>query len=1118
MFIQLSITSRKISNKLHPTKQNINSFIKGYNMKKLSLSLIVLFVFLSIPIKAQLPAKLIQFPDVSATQIVFLYGGDLWLASKDGGLAYKLTSPKGIEVFPKFSPDGKTIAFNGNYSGSMDIFTVPTEGGIAERVTHHGMSERLLDWYPDGKSILFSSAMESGKQRFNQLYKQPAEGGLPEKLELPYGEIGSLSADGSKLAYTPITRAFRNWKRYKGGMAPDIWLYDFKNKTAENITKNISNDEFPMWYKNKIYFLSDRGSENRANIYSYDLSTKETKQVTNFKDFDIHYPSIGPSDLVFEAGGKLYLLSLSDEKLKEISINVVSDGITLMPKVVNASSQIQNANISPDGKRALITARGEVFNVPAENGAVINESQSPGSFERYASWSPDGKYAAYWSDASGEYEITIKNLTTNEPAKKVSSFGPGFRYNLYWSPDSKNLCFVDQTMMINVYNIEKEKNTEIEKQRSLFQGGLENFSVSWSSDSRYIAFVSELPNHLNAIALYDTKENKIHQVTSGYYSDSNPAFDPDGKYLYLLTNRNFAPVYSDFEGSWIYPNSTQVAAISLTNEIASPIAPKNDTTAVKKDEPKKTDDKKDEKKDDKKEDKKKDEVKEVKIDFEGIESRLVLLPIDAGNYNSLNAVSGKVIYSKAPNSGSAEKTSAVKYYDLEKREEKTILADVSGYKVSADGKKILAMKGSSFSIVDVAADQKMEKKLPTSQLEFTVTPREEWKQIFNDVWRLERDFFYDKNMHGVDWKAKKVQYGNLIENCITREDVNFVLGELISELNASHTYKGGGDQDYAEMRKTGYLGIDWAVENNAFKIKKIIEAAPWDTEVRSPLAESGVKVKQGDYILEVNGIKLDTKNDPWANFDNLAGKTIELTVNSKPSLEGSWKVIVTALGDETRLRNLAWIEQNRKRVEEASNGKVGYIYVPSTGIDGQNELVRQFYSQTNKEALIIDERFNNGGQIPDRFIELLNRKPLAFWAVRDGDTWQWPQTAHFGPKVMLINGWSGSGGDAFPDFFKKSQLGPLVGMRTWGGLIGISGAPELIDGGSITVPTFRMYDPDGKWFKEGHGVDPDIEVIDDPAQMVKGIDPQLEAGVNEALRLIKEKPFVFPKHQDYEKR
>ncbi|MCK9280082.1 MAG: PDZ domain-containing protein [Melioribacteraceae bacterium] len=1087
-------------------------------MKKLSLLMIMLFVFLSIPIKAQLSAKLIQFPDVSATQIVFLYGGDLWLASKDGGMAYKLTSPKGQEVFPKFSPDGKTIAFNGNYSGSMDIFTIPTEGGVANRVTHHGMSERMLDWYPDGKEILFSSAMESGKQRFNQLYKQPSEGGLPEKLELPYGEIGSISADGSKLAYTPITRAFRNWKRYKGGMAPDIWLYDFKNKSAENITHNIANDEFPMWFKNKIYFLSDRSKENRANIYSYDLATKETKQVTNFKDFDIHYPSIGPSDLVFEAGGKLYLLSLADEKLKEVNITVVTDGITLMPKVVNAASQIQNADISPDGKRALITARGEVFNVPAENGAIINESQSPGSFERYASWSPDGKYAAYWSDASGEYEITIKNLTTNEPAKKVSSYGAGFKYNLYWSPDSKNLCFVDQTMMINVYNIEKDKNTEIEKQRGLFHGGLENFSVSWSSDSRYIAFVRELPNHLNAVALFDTKENKIHQVTSGYYSDTNPTFDPDGKYLYLLTNRNFDPVYSDFEGSWIYPNSTQVAAISLTKEIPSPTAPKNDTTAVKKEEPKKTDDKKDDKKDEKKDDKKKDEIKEVKIDFDGMENRLVLLPVTAGNYNSLNAVSGKVIYSKAPNSGSGEKTSAIKYYDLEKREEKTILADVRGYRLSADGKKLLAMKGNSFTIVDVAPDQKMDKKLPTTQLEFTVTPREEWKQIFNDVWRLERDFFYDKNMHGVDWKAMKTQYGNLIDNCITREDVNFVLGELISELNASHTYKGGGDQEYAESRKTGYLGVDWAVENGAFKIKNIVEAAPWDTEVRSPLAESGVKVKKGDYILEVNGVKLNTKNDPWTNFDNLAGKTIELTVNSKPSLDGSWKVIVTALDDETRLRNLAWIEQNRKRVEEASNGKVGYIYVPSTGTDGQNELVRQFYSQTNKEALIIDERFNNGGQIPDRFIELLNRKPLAFWAVRDGDTWQWPQTAHFGPKVMLINGWSGSGGDAFPDFFKKSQLGPLVGMRTWGGLIGISGAPALIDGGSITVPTFRMYDPDGTWFKEGHGVDPDIEVIDDPAQMVKGIDPQLEAGIKEALRLIKEKPFVYPKHQDYEKR
>jgi tricorn protease len=458
------------------------------------------------------------------------------------------------------------------------------------------------------------------------------------------------------------------------------------------------------------------------------------------------------------------------------------------------------------------------------------------------------------------------------------------------------------------------------------------------------------------------------------------------------------------------------------------------------------------------------------------------------------------------------------FYDLDKREEKAIVDDADAYQISADGKKILIAKQNSFSIVDVAADQKLDKKLPTNQLEMTVVPKEEWKQIFNDVWRLERDFFYDKNMHGVDWKEMKKRYGALIENAVTRSDVNFIIGELIAELNASHTYRSGGDEETPLQRAVGYLGIDWELSNGAYRIKRIVNGAAWDTEVRSPLLASGLKVKEGDYILAVNGVKFDVTKDPWSAFEGLADKTVELTINNKPSTDDAWTIVVKTLSDETRLRNLEWIESNRKRVEEATDGKIGYIYVPSTGIDGQTELVRQFYAQFTKQGLIIDERFNNGGQIPDRFIELLDRKPLAFWAVRDGSNWQWPPVANFGPKVMLINGWSGSGGDAFPDYFRKAKLGPLVGARTWGGLIGITGAPALIDGGSVTVPTFRMYDPDGKWFKEGHGVDPDIEVPEDPGMLSKGVDVQLERAIQEALRLLKENPPVNPKQPEYEKR
>lgn len=1085
-------------------------------MKNYFISCFLLFLISLSGISAQVDARMLQYPDVSKTHISFTYAGDIWVVPKTGGTAYRLTTAKGVEGFAKFSPDGSQLAFSGNYDGNTDVYLIPILGGLPKRITHHGMSDRVVDWFPDGKNLIFASSRESGKQRFNQFFKVSKDGGLAEKLPLPYAEFGSVSPDGRKIAFTIRTRMFRTWKRYLGGMAADIYVFDFDKMTSENISNHIANDEIPMWKENKIYFLSDRDKNQRYNIWVYDLSTKQNKQLTFFDKFDVHFPSIGENEIVFEAGGLLYLLDLSTEKIRDVNVNVVTDGATLLAQNENVEKLIQNFSVSYNGSRALFEARGEIFSVPAENGAVINLTQSSGSAERFPAWSPNGKYIAYFSDKTGEYQLTIRDIENPSEEKILTSFDNGFRYNIYWSPDSKKLVFIDQTMQINLYDIGSDKLTEVDNQLWYYEGNLRNFNVSWSADSRYFTYGKDQMNRVSAIAVYDTKEGKLHQVTSGFYNDSNPVFDPEGKYLYFLTNRNFNPVYSDFDNTWIYINSTQIAAVTLSKETLSPVAPKNDSLTVKKDEETKPEDKKSEEKKDEKKDEKK--VKDIKIDFDGFEERLVILPPSAGNYGNLSAVSGKVIFHRSPNSGSADKKKPVMFYDLEKREEKTIVEDADSYQISADGKKILIAKQNSYSIVDVAPDQKPDKKLPTNQLEMTVVPKEEWKQIFNDVWRLERDFFYDKNMHGVDWKEMKKRYGSLIENAVTRTDVNYIIGELIAELNASHTYRGGGDEELPSQRAVGYLGIDWELNNGAYRIKRIIKGAPWDSEVSSPLSASGLKVKEGDYILAVNGLKIDVSKDPSSSFEGLADKTIELTINNKPSTDGAWTVVVKTLSDETRLRNLEWIESNRKRVEEATDGKIGYIYVPSTGIDGQTELARQFYAQFNKQGLIIDERFNNGGQIPDRFIELLDRKPLAFWAVRDGKNWQWPPTANFGPKVMLINGWSGSGGDAFPDYFRKAKLGPLVGARTWGGLIGITGAPTLIDGGTVTVPTFRMYDPDGKWFKEGHGVDPDIEVPEDPGKLAKGVDVQLERAIQEALRLLKENPPVNPKEPAYEKR
>ncbi len=1072
---------------------------------------------------AQVDARMFQYPDVSATQITFAYANDIWVVPIEGGIAYRLSTPPGPEMFPKFSPDGKYIAFSGNYGGNIDAYVISSMGGIPHRLTYHGNMDRVVDWNPDGKHVLIASSRESGSQRFSQFYSASVDGGMLAKLPLAYGEMASYSPDGHQLAFTDKTRLFRTWKRYRGGWAADIYIFNLDSLTSRVIAPNESNDELPMWSGNKIYFMSDRSPDSHYNLWSYDLGTREIRQLTKFTTEDIHFPSLGPKDIVFEAGGKLYLFDLSTEQYKEVKISVVTDDITLAPKTEKVEKYISGRWISPDGKRVVLEARGDLFSVPAEKGYVKNLTRTSGIAERSPAWSPDGKFVAFWSDASGEYELTLMNMETGEE-NKLTSYGPGFRYQPYWSPDSRKIAFVDQAMKLHIYNTDSHTTTDVDKGLWLFEGDLENFSFSWSPDSRWLAYSRGLDNRSRAIFIFNTGNNTRTQVTSGYYSDTDPVFDPEGKYLYYLTNRHLSPVYGDFDISFVYPNSTEIAVATLRDDIKSPLSPENDEVTIKKDSAKSAtpdnvkNDKKNKTAEKSKEGNagKQDEVKPVEIALEGLENRVELLPIDPGNYGNLQAVKGKIAYQRYPNSGSGGKETSVRYYDFSKREEKTLIADADYYLVAAGGEKVLVMKGNTGAVVDFAPEQKMEKMLPVGDMEMTINPKAEWKQIFTDAWRFERDFFYDKNMHGVDWNAVRTRYEKLLDNAVTREDVNYVIGEMIAELSSSHSYRGGGDTEEGISLNVGYLGVDWEVANGFYRIKSIVKDAPWDVESRSPLTMPGVDLKAGDYILAVNGIPLDVTREPYAAFQGLGNKTVELTVNSSPSLAGARKVIVRTLGSETRLRNLAWIEANRERVDAVTGGKVGYIYVPNTGIDGQNELVRQFDAQFDKQALIIDERFNSGGQIPDRFIELLNRKPLAYWAVRDGKDWQWPVVANFGPKVMLINGWSGSGGDAFPDYFRKAGLGPLVGTRTWGGLIGISGSPSLIDGGYVTVPTFRMYDPDGKWFKEGHGVDPDILVNENPGELAKGDDTQLEAAIREIMNLLQTKPYVKPDHPAYQ--
>ena len=1080
-------------------------------------------------VSAQIDARMLRQPDVSQTHITFVYAGDIWVVPKQGGTAERLSSPHGEESLPHFSPDGNNIAFNANYDGNTDIYVVPTAGGLPVRVTYHPGSDRMLDWYPDGKSILIASGRESGRQRFRQFFKVSREGGLPARLRIPYGEFGAISADGKWLAYTPRSRDSRTWKRYRGGMAPDIWLFNLEDDSATNISDHPANDGQPMWHRNTIYYLSDRGVDQRHNIWAYSLRTKKTRQVTHFSDFDIHFPSIGPSDLVFEAAGRLYLLNLGNQRHKEVSVRVVTDRSTLRARTEKVGKQVQNAWISPTGKRVLFEARGEIFSVPAEHGVIRNLTQTPGVAERSPAWSPDGRKVAYWSDRSGEYELVVRNLDSSDEEKILTSLGSGFRYQPYWSPDSEKIAFIDEDVILRLLDVETAEVREIDRGEWYSHGSLSGFSVSWTSDSRWLAYAKTRDSATSSIYLYDTRQGEVHQVTSGYYADTIPTFDPEGKYLYFASSRTLRPVYSDVDNSWVYPNTTNLVAVPLRRDVASPLKPRNDDEEIKEES---VGDEGEGEQDEEEpnpeadngpegggEEKKEKEDKGVEIDLEGFERRLVVLPPEAGNYSSLVAAKGKLLYLHHPRSGpSREAKTSLVYYDLKERKEQTVLSDARRFRLSSDGKKLLVNQGQSFGIIDVKPKQKIGKPLRVAELEMTVDPRAEWHQLFRDAWRFERDYFYDPNMHGVDWKTIGDRYENLMDDAVTRWDVSFVLGEMIGELNASHTYQRGGDTQSSPQRNVGMLGIDWVLENSAYRIKRIVRGADWDSEVRSPLDEPGLEVQEGDYILAVNGVPLDTSRAPWAAFQGLGGKTVSLTVNSEATLEESREILVKALSDESRLRHLEWIEQNRSKVDRASGGRAGYIYVRSTGLDGQAELVRQFSAQFKKPALIIDERFNSGGQIPDRFVELLNRPALSYWAVRDGSMWQWPPNGHFGPKVMLINGWSGSGGDAFPYYFREAGLGPLIGTRTWGGLIGVSGSPSLIDGGSVTVPTFRMLSTSGEWFEEGHGVEPDIEVLDHPTAMSKGGDPQLEKAIEEVLRLLESNPPAQPGVPGYEDR
>jgi tricorn protease len=1056
-------------------------------------------------------ALMLRFPDVSADKIVFAYAGDLWVVAKEGGIARRLSSPPGMELFPRFSPDGSRIAFSGNYDGNIDVYIMPAVGGTPERLTHHPDPDLVVEWYPDGKNILYRSRMQSFKNRFNRFFRQPVAGGLPEPLPLAYGELAGFSPDGKRMAFQFISREFRTWKRYRGGMASDLWLYDFTTGVSERITSFDGTDALPMWHGNTIYFLSDRDERKKLNIWALNIDSRTFRQLTEFTEYDVKWPGLGPDEIVFENGGRLYLLDLASETTRPVSIQVPADLPKARPRLKDSSKNIESYSISPSGKRAVFGARGEVFTVPAEHGSVRNLTNSSGVAERFPIWSPDGKNIAYFSDRSGEYELCVRQAEGKGEERQITTGGTTFRYDPVWSPNSELMTFRDNTGGLFVSDIASGKTRLVDKWDPMpYDDRPRTESYSWSADSRWLAYARRMPNHLCAIFLYDTREKKTHAVTGDFYDDITPGFDPEGDYLFFYSSRNLEPVYDDRDVTWIYANTTGIYAVTLREDVESCLAPRSDEEKPEEKE-------KAEQKDDKKEEDKEEEVKPVEIDFEGIESRVEKLPVEAGNFGPLFAVEGKLVYLSLPAAGAAEEGKSegvLKYYDLEEREEKTVISGIDSYSLSADGKKAIYKSGSTFGIIDLAEGKSVgDGEIATGEMKVWIDPHQEWKQIFVEAWRIMRQYFYDPGMHGVDWQAIRQRYQKLLPFVANRADLNYAIGEMIGELNVSHSYIFGGDIERAEKISVGLLGCDFELdrERGFYRIKKIYEGASWDApDARSPLRRPGVQAAEGEYLLAVNGRPLDAAKDPWAAFQGLAGEVVTLTVNTKPTSEGAREIVLEPLSSESSLRYLAWIENNRRKVEAASGGRAGYIYVPDTHIWGQSELVRQVLPQRTKNALIIDERFNDGGYVPDRMIELMSRPVLNYWARRDHPGWSSPFIHHAGPKVMLINQWSGSGGDCFPYYFRNTGLGPLIGKRTWGGLIGMSGNPQFIDGGRVTAPTFSFYNTEGFWEVENYGVDPDFEVENPPHELAAGIDRQLEKAIEVILEMLEKTPPMRP--------
>ncbi len=1078
---------------------------------------LALAVFLPAAAGVLAQTKPLRFPDVHGDKAVFSYGGDLWMASTAGGTARRLTAHPGVEFFGKFSPDGKWIAFTGQYDGDEQVYVIPAEGGVPRQLTYYpangplpprwGYDNQVYGWTPDGKRIIFRSLRDTEGVKDSRLYTVAVEGGLPVALPMPASGAGDMSPDGKKVVYSPLFRDFRTWKRYEGGWAQDLYIFDLASHGVENITNHPRTDRDPMWIGSKIYFVSDR--DGTLNLYAFDPAKKAATQLTRSKTWDVRWPSADAEGrIVYESDGEVHLFDTRNNQDKKLAILVPDDGLNTRPARISAANLMEDFSLSPKGERALFVARGDVFTAPIEKGPTRNLTDSSGAHDKWARWSPDGKKISFLSDRSGEEEIYLIQQDGTGTLEQLTTGGQAMRYAPEWSPDGKRLAFSDKDGKLYVLTIEDEKLVEIADEK---RGQVNDYA--WSGDGGYLAFSLSEATGANVIHIWSASDGQTRRISDPLFNSRGPAWDPEGNYLFYLSDRQFAPQLGSFEFNYVVNRETGIFALALRKDTKNPFAPESDeVTVTDKDKPKEG------KPEEKKPEEKAEEAKKeyMRIDWEGLGGRAARVPVEDDNLGGLSAVKGQLLYVKfgAGYYGrQSEVRPALMIFSMKDRKASSVADGINGYALSGDGSKALVQQGREYKLFDVPVKPGQPKTVSTRGLMVDRVPAEEWAQIFDEVWRRYRDFFYVKNMHGYDWKAIGDQYRPLLKQVAHRSDLNYIIGEMIAELNVSHAYIAGGDFQIPERPRVALPGARFALDaaSNRYRIAKIFRGQNEEEIYRGPLSEIGVDAQVGDYVLAIDGEELLGNDNPYRLLRNKADNPVQLTLNDKPSMEGARKVTYNPVTSEANLIYLDWVTANRAKVDKMTNGRVGYLHIPDMGAAGIREFIKYYYGQIRKEGLVVDVRGNGGGNVSQMLIERLRRMLLGTRFARTvDDANTYPGTVFYGHMVCLLNETSASDGDIFPYMFRKAGLGPLIGKRSWGGVVGITNRGSLIDGGQVNVPEFGTNDVDGKWAIEGHGVDPDIVVENDPKSVIEGRDPQLERGVEEVMKAIRASPKKLP--------